>query len=157
MVQGHDRLPSDGYSDPGAVVAAFNEPLPEPVGSPSVLIFDAEDLLEVRQFVAYHADSMGLAAHRVNDLRLAVNELATNSIVHAGGPGVLRVWHDADDGYVVCEIRDSGHLADHLAGRIPPSVTSERGRGLLLVNYLCDLVRIHTNQTQTTIRLYVRR
>jgi hypothetical protein len=33
---------------------------------------------------------------------------------------------------------------------------SEHGRGLLLVNYLCDLVRVHTDLSSTTIRLHMR-
>jgi anti-sigma regulatory factor (Ser/Thr protein kinase) len=156
MVHGDDRRPSDGYADPGDVVAAFNRPLPEPAGSPPMLTFDVEDLPAVRQFVAHHATRMGLPAERIGDVQLAINELATNSIIHAGGPGVLRVWYDAEGGHVVCEIRDSGRFTDRLAGRIPPSVTSEGGRGLLLVNYLCDLVRVHTGEAQTTIRLYLR-
>jgi len=157
MVYGDDRRPSDGYADPGSVVAEFNRPLPEPVGSPAIMIFNAEELPAVRQFVAHHAGLIGLVPERIGDLRLAINELATNSIVHAGGPGVLRIWHESDGDHVVCEIRDGGHVTDRLAGRIPPAATSERGRGLLLVNYLCDLVRIHTKESQTTIRLYVRR
>jgi len=30
-----------------------------------------------------------------------------------------------------------------------------RGRGLVLINHLCDLVRIHTRPGATTIRLHI--
>jgi anti-sigma regulatory factor (Ser/Thr protein kinase) len=156
MVEGDLRWPSDEYADPGTVVAAFNRPLPEPAESPAVLAFAANDLPVVRRFVARYA-APGLDADRLGDLQLAVNEVATNSIVHGGGHGVLRVWSDEKGACVVCEIRDTGAISDRLAGRIPPSVSSECGRGLLLVNYLCDLVRVHSGPNHTTIRLYVRR
>jgi anti-sigma regulatory factor (Ser/Thr protein kinase) len=85
---------------------------------------------------------------------VAVNEVATNAVIHGGGPGTLRVWQER--GCVISEVSDPGQLTDPLAGRIPPGPNSEHGRGLLLVNYLCDLVRVHTDATSTTIRLHMR-
>ena len=81
-----------------------------------------------------------------------VGEPATNSIRHGGGSGVLRIW--ADDGHVVCEVRDGGHLDDRLAGRIPAAPRQIGGYGLLVVNDLADLVRTHTGPAGTAIRLH---
>jgi anti-sigma regulatory factor (Ser/Thr protein kinase) len=154
MVDGDDRRSSDGYTDPGLVVAAFNQPLPEPAEPTGTMTFLADDLPGVRHLVGKYAAAAGLDSDRIGDLQLAVNEVATNSVVHAGGPGTLRVWRE--HAHLVCEIRDSGRLTNRLAGRIPPAPNSEQGRGLLLVNYLCDLVRVHTSPSQTTIRLFMR-
>jgi anti-sigma regulatory factor (Ser/Thr protein kinase) len=85
---------------------------------------------------------------------VAVNEIATNAVIHGGGPGTLRVW--SERGSVVCEVSDPGQLIDPLAGRIPPAPDSEHGRGLLMVNLLCDLVRMYTHDASTTIRLHMR-
>ncbi|MFD1044397.1 hypothetical protein ACFQ1S_01705, partial [Kibdelosporangium lantanae] len=49
---------------------------------------------------------------------------------------------------------DRGHLTNPLAGRVPASVTQFGGRGLLLVNHLADLVRIHTTPAGTAVRVY---
>jgi hypothetical protein len=55
---------------------------------------------------------------------------------------------------VVCQVEDHGHLLNRLAGRVPAAVTQFGGRGLLLVNHLADLVRIHTTSAGTAIRVY---
>ncbi|HEV7897077.1 MAG TPA: sensor histidine kinase [Planosporangium sp.] len=154
ITSGEDRWASEAYAAPHTVVAAFNRPLPDPAVAPAMFVFDADDLPAVRRFIAEHAGRAGLAAGRIADLEVAVNEVATNAVVHGGGPGTLRVWQER--GCVVCEVSDPGHLTDPLAGRIPPDPDSEHGRGLVLVNYLCDLVRMHTHQLSTTFRLHMR-
>jgi anti-sigma regulatory factor (Ser/Thr protein kinase) len=154
ITTGEQRRASGGYWAPQVVVAAFNRPLPDPATASRMLIFDADDLPAVRRFVAEHAGRAGLSADRTGDLEVAVNEVATNAVVHGDGPGTLRIWRDRDA--VVCEVSDPGRLTDPLAGRIPPGLDSEHGRGLLLVNYLCDLVQTYTHDASTTMRLHMR-
>jgi anti-sigma regulatory factor (Ser/Thr protein kinase) len=89
---------------------------------------------------------------RTEDLVLAVDELAANSIVHGGGTGTVAIW--TEPGSVVCQVNDAGHLTNPLAGRIRPPSNQPGGRGLLLVNHLADLVRIHTTPSGTAIRAY---
>ncbi|MFD8765030.1 ATP-binding protein [Streptomyces mirabilis] len=60
----------------------------------------------------------------------------------------------ADNGQVVCEVRDHGHLNDPLTGRRPPARDQIGGRGLLLVHSLADLVRLHTSPDGTAVRCY---
>src|SRR5256714_7632883 len=147
------RTDSPQYTDPDDVVEAFTRPLAEPSPTTPTLEFDAPSLPLVREFVAYYADRAGLPPGRCDDLQLAANELASNAIVHGGGTGELRVW--PTDGQVVCEVRDRGMATAPLAGRVPPAPDSLSGRGLALVNYLSDLVRIHTGPHGTAIRAYV--
>jgi anti-sigma regulatory factor (Ser/Thr protein kinase) len=153
LVDGDVRKDSDAYTDPEAVVAAYNRPLPEPAPHAAVLEFDASRLAGVRAFVARHAGEAGLPGHRVGDLQLAANELATNAVTHGGGTGWLRVWQER--GRLVCEVRDRGGTDTRLSGRVPPTLDSQHGRGLVLVNYVSDLVRIHTGPNGTTVRVYV--
>jgi anti-sigma regulatory factor (Ser/Thr protein kinase) len=151
-----DRRSSPNY--PGSLVAAagFNLPLPAPPAHAATVLVDFYSLSEVRQFVAKQATAAGLDVERVMDLTLAVNELASNTAEHGGGDGTLTMW--VEDGYVACQITDAGHIADPLAGRIPvPPDQATRGRGLLLVHQICDLVRIHTTPTGTTIRVQLSR
>jgi anti-sigma regulatory factor (Ser/Thr protein kinase) len=147
------RRDSPSYTDPDAVVAVFNQPLVEPAPDLPTLDFDAPGLPLVREFVAVHAGRAGLSGRRVADLQLATNELATNAITHGGGSGRVRVWRQDDR--VVCEVTDQGRALARLAGRTLPAPDSLNGRGLVLVNYVSDLVRIHTGPDGTAVRLYL--
>lgn len=156
MITGGDRRPSPWYTDPVATAARFNRPLPPVPGAAAGTRFaSVRDLARIRRFVTDHAGRAGLPADRVEDLVAAVNELAENTMVHTGAGGAVAVWGEI--GQVVCQVDDEGHLADPLAGRVPPAAHVEGGRGLLLANLLCDLVRIHTRPGRTSIRLHMSR
>jgi anti-sigma regulatory factor (Ser/Thr protein kinase) len=146
-------LPCAGYVDPHVMVAAFNQPLPEPPVAAATLAYGLGGLAAVRALVEVQALLAGLDADRTRELQMAVNEVATNTLDHTDGGGLLRIW--AEPGNLVCEVRDSGHLDDPLHGRRPAPLGSGRGRGLLLVHALCDLVTVHTEPGSTAIRLHV--
>ncbi|NEB11847.1 sensor histidine kinase [Streptomyces coelicoflavus] len=150
IARGRERV-SEAY-DWQAVVARYNEALTRPPDA-GVLAFAAGELPEVRRFAVGRAASLGLAGQRLQDAELAVAELTTNSVVHGGGGGTLAVW--AESGQVVCEVRDTGRLTDPLAGRRPPEPGQIGGRGLLLVHYVADLVRVHTTDDGTAVRFYL--
>ncbi|MEV4665486.1 sensor histidine kinase [Micromonospora echinofusca] len=154
LVDDAGRRPSARYA-PAEVVARYNEPLSSPAEPVAALAYELDTLSTVRRFVAGHGEAAGLDADRLADLQIAVTELATNSVAHAGGAGVLRVWRTAE--HLVCEIHDDGSLTDPLAGRLTPAADGIGGRGLVIVQALCDLVRVHTTAAGTTIRMYVRR
>lgn len=149
------RSASPDYADPAQVAGDFNQPLPPRPERAQVLGIAPSDLPGLRRFVGAQGAQAGLSGSRIADLTLAVNELATNSIVHAGGAGTLAIW--SDNGQVVCEIADGGHLADPLVGRLPAPVDQPGGRGLVLVQHLCDLVRVYTRPGATTIRIHIGR
>lgn len=155
LVDDSGRRPSTGYTNPHDILELLNQPLPEPRGAAEVLVFEANGLARVRHLVAERARQAGLPADRVADLQVAVNEVATNTLAHASGPGTLRVWLDGDR--VICEVRGPGHIADWLAGRVRPAAESERGRGLLLANRMCDLIQTYTRPESTVTRLHMRR
>jgi anti-sigma regulatory factor (Ser/Thr protein kinase) len=151
LVDASGRRPSPAYA-PMEVVAGHNRRLSD-LGEPDLSReFDFTTLSDLRAVVAVQAERAGLPADRVADLTVAVNELTTNTVTYNGG-GVLRVWRTADG--VACEVHDGGELTDPLTGRLPPRPDSPRGRGLMVVNHLCDLVRVHTGAQGTRIRVYV--
>ncbi|KAF3465263.1 anti-sigma factor RsbA family regulatory protein [Streptomyces sp. Tu 3180] len=139
---------------PDAVVARYNEPLPLVPDAPA-FSFTAESLTQARHLASEEGRRLGLTGVALEDLALATAELTTNSVVHGGGSGVLRVW--GEDRHVVCEVRDRGRLTDPLAGRRPPTRDRPGGRGLLLVNLIADLVRTHTGDEGTTVRCWFAR
>jgi anti-sigma regulatory factor (Ser/Thr protein kinase) len=113
--------------------------------------FGRGDVLTVRRTVSSFARSCGLDTDRVEALELAVTELATNSVRHGGGGGTLAMW--SEPGATVLEVSDSGHLTDPLVGRRRPDVAQEGGRGVYLVNQLCDLVQVRSSRRGTTVRI----
>lgn len=153
VISGGQEQPSPAYA-PEHVIARYNQPLAHATRIEE-LDFDADALSGARHYAVEQAARWGLSGIRLQDVALIVAELTTNSVVHGGGSGTLRIW--ADDGQVMCEVRDRGQLSDPLAGRRPPTPGQLGGRGLLLVHYLADLVRIHTGPDGTAIRCYIDR
>ncbi len=137
---------------PERIVADHNRALPAAPADAAVLHFAADNLPEARKSAAENAARLGLAADRIGDVELAVTELTANSLAHGGGSGTLRIW--AEDAHLVCEVTDSGHLTDPLAGRRPVGLSTTGGRGLLLVNQVSDLLRVHTLPGRTVFRVY---
>ncbi|MEH0934100.1 sensor histidine kinase [Micromonospora psammae] len=153
LVDAAGRRPSPTFA-PEQVVTGHNKPLPDPDEPVSVLPYALDTLADVRRFVTDRAQAARLDPDRIADLQIAVTELAANSVAHAGGAGVLRVWHTGE--HLVCEIHDGGWLADPLAGRLAPRHDGIGGRGLVIVHALCDLVLLHTTAAGTTVRLHMR-
>jgi anti-sigma regulatory factor (Ser/Thr protein kinase) len=157
----HPFLGHDGdlsVTNPGWRVEAtrlFDEPLTDPHEPVTELAFDRRSLPGVRRLVARHAAAGGLDEAAAGDLMLAADELATNSVRHGGGFGTLRAW--VDHASVVCEVIDRGQIIDPLVGRRRPRPSDFGGRGLWMVNQLCDLVQIRSTPGATVIRLHKHR
>jgi anti-sigma regulatory factor (Ser/Thr protein kinase) len=149
-----ERRESAGFCGLDALEVPFADPLPGPRAPVWELAFDASELAGIRRFVERRAHSAGLAGERAEDTVLAVNELVTNSIRHAGGRGVLRAWQEP--GVLLCEVSDSGSIQDPLAGRRRPENAQVGGYGLWLVNQVCDLVQLRSSANGTTVRVHMR-
>lgn len=158
----HPFLASDGVRFPSAdfhgagISPWFDEPLPTPPVDVQELAFDMDtSLWGLRRSVRERADAAGLWPDQVDDVVLAVTELVTNSLRHGGGRGVCLMWEHA--GTMVCEVQDHGRVVDALVGRRRPAYDGETGRGLWLVNQLCDLVQLRSFPTGTVVRVHVYR
>jgi serine/threonine-protein kinase RsbW len=120
--------------------------MPEPDG----MFYEvADDLRRVRAFVTERALALGLPAGRVEVLTLAVSELTTNTIQHTDGGGHIRVW--AENGRLVCDVVDNGE--DRPFGRAMPSAEAVRGRGLAIVERVCDSVHTIPVPGGTLVRI----
>jgi anti-sigma regulatory factor (Ser/Thr protein kinase) len=107
------------------------------------------DLTAIRSKVSQCASDAGVPQDQLQKLAVAVTEIATNSIRHGGGHGILRTW--TQDSTFLCEFRDTGYIPDVMAGRTRPAPDQVGGRGLWLVHQLCDLVEIRSTPDQGTI------
>jgi anti-sigma regulatory factor (Ser/Thr protein kinase) len=145
-----DRLPSDHYAADGAG-EAFAADLPKPTEGVLRGVFGEPDVPATRRTVAQYARRCGLSEEQVEVLELAASELAMNSVRHGGGTGTVAMW--LEPGAVVIEFSDSGHVTEPLTGRLMPPLDSEGGRGVYLVNQLCDLVQLRSSPRGTTIRV----
>jgi anti-sigma regulatory factor (Ser/Thr protein kinase) len=153
LITGGRSRPSRSYPGAGLFPAGCDQPLPRPPGRAAALAYQ-DDLAHVRAFAGAQARLAGLPADRARDLVIAVSELAANTWRHTDAGGTLHIW--AADGEVLCQVRDSGHVSDPLAGRRRPVPEAGSGHGLWVVHQLCDLVELRTGSTGTTIRLHVR-
>jgi anti-sigma regulatory factor (Ser/Thr protein kinase) len=144
-----DRQASDAF-EATDLAELYARPLPAGPGDAACISFERGGLGSLRAFVTAQAEQAGLAQRPATALVAAVNEIATNSLQHGGGQGELRVW--TDDGWLLCEVSDQGHLTAPLAGRLPPA--PEQGAGLWLANQLTDLVQIHSTPHGTAVRVH---
>ena len=133
----------------------FDRPLTPAPDDAEAHLFERGELGDLRAAVSRFAFRAGLAPDRVDDLVVAVNEITTNSVRHAGGGGRLRLWTEGDR--VVCEITDAGRITSPMIGRLPPAMTTVNGRGLWMANQLCDLVQIRSSAAGSTIRVQLSR
>ncbi len=152
VAHGEHRELSADYIGEEAIAEPFAAELPDPPPGAAELSFGDGELKDVRSFVTDNTDAAKVSRDRALELVFAVNEIATNSIEHGGGSGVLRMWRDGDQ--VVAEIRDGGRLEDPLADRRLPALGDRAGRGLWLANKLCDLVQVRSFPGELVVRLY---
>lgn len=165
LVDGDRYLGSTLYGGAAHASDMFERPLPEPqpaTGTTEERPFRrtsrshppeaARDIARLRHTVMRRAADAGLSSERAFEMGLAVTEAMTNSVRHAGGGGVLRIWQDG--GGLTCEVRDGGHIADPMVGRRLPPAMGTSGRGLLLVHELSDLVQMRSHADDgSTVRI----
>jgi anti-sigma regulatory factor (Ser/Thr protein kinase) len=134
----------------------FNGSLPAPPAACEQLLFTRNGIGSIRGLIATRSAETELGVEAGEDLVLAVNELVTNSVQYGGGGGTLRIWREDED-TLVCEVRDRGFIRDPLVGRMQPPIDQHGGRGLWLVNQLCDLVQIRSAPSGTVVRVRMQR
>jgi anti-sigma regulatory factor (Ser/Thr protein kinase) len=134
------RLPAEALSSPPSWATAFTF---------------RDDQAKVRRFAVEQARRAGLPDSRIIDVQIAVAELAANTFNHTSGPGTLTVWTQGEE--IVCQVSDTGHITDPLAGTFRPDPAAPgNNRGLWLVHQVADLVQVRTGPSGTTVRVHLR-
>ncbi len=128
-------------------------------------MFDSGTLQALRADVHARVSRAGLDIHRVEEIVLAIHELAANAIKHGAGAGRLRIWDLA--GTLRCQVDDGPRALDDPApGTDPgevkateaqsPSGTSvvsrwaTPGHGLWVVQQVADQLRITSTPRGTS-------
>jgi hypothetical protein len=155
VVDGRRERASVAYPGHGAVGGMLDEPLAEPPADAAGHTLRPGRLAQFRAFVRAEGASAGLRPERVDDLVLAANEVASNSLMYAGGGADVCMWETMEG--VVCDIRDDGIITDPLLGRVEPGGDEHDARGMWIVNQVCDLAQVRSSVTGTAVRLHVRR
>ncbi|MET0423640.1 MAG: ATP-binding protein [Actinoplanes sp.] len=109
----------------------------------------------MRHEVNSRLTAVGLGGDRLHGFVLAVNEVVTNVVLHAGGQGRVVVW--LAGGSAWCTVTDSGPgIPKHLLA-VPdvPEAFEVGGRGIWLAHQLCDEVTVATGPIGTTIGLRI--
>ncbi|WP_033340523.1 ATP-binding protein [Catenuloplanes japonicus] len=115
----------------------------------------ATDLSALRAFVAARAAALGLPEERAELLVLAVSELATNTLQHTGGGGEVALR--TSRGRLVCDVLDGAltHRTTPAFGHAMPPADALRGRGLAIVEHLCDEVETSVIAGATRVRIHL--
>ena len=158
----HQFVCTDGHHAPSPVVRDLDAmsqpptaPLTEVPPNADTLWFSFPgDLAAVRCVVRAHAARAGLDRDQIDAIVLAADEIAANGLHYGGGRSELRVWHTDD--VVTCEVESAGRFEAPLAGREQPTMFDDHGRGLWLVNQLCDLVQVRSLATGSIVRIHLR-
>ncbi len=142
MVDGEGSSPSDAYTDPVEFCDRLDSTVKAQRLQPALEApFGLEDLAAVRRLVGSLALDAGLNGSRTEEFVLAVNEVATNAVIHGRPPATVRGWDSG--GEVIVEVTDAGDgIRDALAGQLSPPPDDLGGRGLWLTRLLCDAVEM---------------
>ncbi len=122
--------------------------------------FTIDDLARVRRLVQAEASRAGLGPADADSLVVAVNEIAVNAVLYAGGGGSVQV-EQLPDGIVV-EIRDEGPglptgMTDAEPQDARPPVEAVGGRGLWMARRLCGKLSISSNPRGVVVRMFMPR
>jgi anti-sigma regulatory factor (Ser/Thr protein kinase) len=153
VVEGGQRRAGVSYTDP--LSAAFGElwPLDDPAGPVSEHPLHGS-LRELRRAIADDPALGSLSAVRRSDLVFAINEAASNAVKHGNETCMTRIWHDGDE--IVTEVSSPSGVDDVMAGRRRPGADALEGRGLWLINQLCDLVEMRSGTSGMTLRMHIK-
>jgi anti-sigma regulatory factor (Ser/Thr protein kinase) len=155
LVSGPAWTANEAYREPAGYVRSLPTPR-EPLEStpPLVQVRNGPTLADFRHRMVAVLPEVVQDEEQMEDLRLAISEVAANAFRHGTRPVSGRLWSDGR--VLVCEITDAGTTFDNpLAGFIPAHGfdLGRGGMGLWLARKLFDHVDLFPEATGFTVRL----
>lgn len=138
VVYGGARHASGSYAEPDLVIPSLPPTVDIPARAPDLEIRLSGSLRQARHVFSAITASAGFGREQTDELTLAINEIATNALTHGRGPGLMRLWVDAEG--LTCVISDRGLGASPEIGYKPPPLGSTSGYGLWLSRRIFDRV-----------------
>jgi anti-sigma regulatory factor (Ser/Thr protein kinase) len=152
IIRNESAQPGPGYDPATVLPPECGTPL-EPAPAEAAVLAYRDDLPTVRAFTAGQASKAGTAPGRVDDLVITISELAANTYRHTSAGGTLAIWATPDE--LICQVQDTGHITNPLAGRRRPAPDAGGGQGMWVAHQLCDLVEIRTSPAGTQTRVHM--
>ena len=154
LLEGSEHSGSDSYARPDDFCRRLAGPEAPREESPAAeMEIEPARLGELRRLVDLEASAAGLIEDRRRDLVVAVNEVATNALVHGRRPARMRVFQDRTE--LVCEVTDAGPgFADPLAGQLRPGPGAPGGYGMWITRMTADATEIHSGEGGTTVTIH---
>jgi DNA-binding GntR family transcriptional regulator len=153
LCSGAHAVASPVYTDVATLSRELDTEPFEPPAAPVDEHAITADLRGVRGFTLGHARSAGLSGKALQDIFLAVQEVAAN-LVASNDTGSLRAWTEQET--LVFELRGAGEgIDDPLVGRLADPALIAEPRGLWLARLLCDVVEARTEDGTLVVRLRV--
>ncbi len=123
---------------------------------PVIEVVDLLDLRWLRHRVQAALAQSGLPADRAADFVVAVNEVATNALLHGRPPVEVRLWLTPTR--YLCAVTDHGPGFDGAAAGFAPAREdlADGGMGLVLARQMSDELTTSVTATGFTVRLAVR-
>lgn len=113
---------------------------------------DLSELGPLRAAVRSWLHQQAVATAAIDDVVVAVTEVAANGLVHGAAPVRVHAWRHVRT--LVVQVDDAGgRPLPAAAGHLPPDPGEASGRGLWLARQLADVVTTHTGGGTTSVRL----
>ncbi|WP_249998275.1 ATP-binding protein [Actinoplanes sp. M2I2] len=148
---------SGSYQDAERYLAGRRDPWPPAPAEvdEEVILAGVADLRRLRSVVHTWAADRDFADEPIDDVVVAVVEVAANGLRHGAAPVRVRAWHDQDTLVVQCD-DSAGRPLPVTAGYRRPgrADAAPDGRGLWLARQLADVVIIGREPGRTSVRLH---
>ncbi|GAB3484029.1 anti-sigma factor RsbA family regulatory protein [Nocardiopsis coralliicola] len=152
-IAGTSARPSESFVDPAVFARGDMAATPRTV--PTGLFggrFMPPDLPRVTEDAHTYALRAGAGAARADAVATAVQEAASNAVLHGAGHGSVWLWTEEDE--LVCEVGDASEGAP--LPRFPgmPPAGGERPRGFWRIRLLCDRLHVFRTAGRTIVRMH---
>jgi len=112
----------------------------------------ADGLAELRRRLRSWGATTELSDGDTDDIVIAVDEIATNSLEHGQPPARVRGWSTADAVFV--RVDDHGRTGiPATTGYVRPPTNARRGRGIWMARHLADVLTTHNSPAGTTVAM----